>query len=232
MRPNLTVNFGLRRASASFYALNDSYSTTTLADVWGVSGLSPTCTDMSRITPETCNLFKPGTLGGKRPEYIQAAKNQRAYNMDWNNFAPSVGAAWTPAPGDGWLGRVIGQQGDTVFRGGFARAFSRPGMSDFTGRIDDNPGIQITANRNIALGNLGAVPVLLRNDSTLGAPPFPSTRVYPMTDVVTGDIAIYDQNIQVPFADTWTVGYQRALTRTMAMEIRYVGTRSRDLWTT
>jgi hypothetical protein len=233
LRPALTVNFGVRyELQLPFYALNDSYSTTTLADVWGRSGLSDTCTDMSSITPETCNLFKPGLQPGKTPEFVQASKNQRAYNMDVNNFAPSVGAAWTPTAESGWLRRVIGQQGDTVLRGGFARSFNRPGMSDFTGRIDDNPGIQITANRSLALGNLGALPVLFRDNGRLGAPDYPQTRVYPMTDVVTGDIAVYDPDIQVPYADSWTFGYQRALNRTMAMEIRYVGTRSRDLWTT
>jgi hypothetical protein len=41
-----------------------------------------------------------------------------------------------------------------------------------------------------------------------------------------------DPNIQVPYADTWTVGLQRGLTRNMAAEVRYVGTRSRQQWTT
>ena len=41
-----------------------------------------------------------------------------------------------------------------------------------------------------------------------------------------------DPNIQVPYADSWTVGLQRAVGRNMALEVRYVGTRSRDLWET
>ena len=49
-----------------------------------------------------------------------------------------------------------------------------------------------------------------------------------MTDVVTQDVNVFDPNFQVPYADTYTIGVQRGLTRTMAFEIRYVGTRSRE----
>jgi hypothetical protein len=41
-----------------------------------------------------------------------------------------------------------------------------------------------------------------------------------------------DPNLQVPYADSWTFGLQRQVGRDMAMEVRYVGTRSRDLWQT
>ena len=39
-----------------------------------------------------------------------------------------------------------------------------------------------------------------------------------------------DPNLQVPYADSWTVGIQRTIGRSMAFEARYVGTRSRDIW--
>ena len=233
LRPDLTMNLGLRyELQLPFHPINDSYSNATLEDVWGVSGLSATCTDMNRITPESCNLFKPGLTPGKTPEYIPFTKGQYAYNADLNNFAPSVGLAWTPAADSGLLRRLLGQQGDTVLRGGFSRSFNRPGMSDFTGRFDDNPGILITANRTQGDGNLGTLPLLFRDRERLGPPNFPNTRVYPMTDVETGDIATFDRNIQIPYADSWTVGVQRAIGRNMAVEARWVGTRSRDLWTT
>ena len=52
-----------------------------------------------------CNLFKPGLQPGKPiTEYYEYAAGREAYNMDWDNFAPSVGAAWTPSrDGSGWL---------------------------------------------------------------------------------------------------------------------------------
>ena len=53
-----------------------------------------------------------------------------------------------------------------------------------------------------------------------------------MTDVVTGDIMMFDPNLQVPYAQTWTAGWQRKLTGDMAVEARYVGTRSLQSWQT
>jgi len=235
-RPDLTINMGLRyELQQPFYAINDSYSTTTLDDVWGISGYASTCTDVSNITTADCNLFRPGVEPGKaETQYYQLNKGTHAYNTDFDNFAPSVGVAWTPTAETGWLRSFLGESGDTVFRAGFARSFNRPGMSDFTGRLDDNPGLIITANRNESLGNLGTLPVLFRDkgNPAFTPPEFDEVRNYPMTDVVTEDVQIFDPNLQVPYADTWTAGWQRSISRNMAVEVRYIGTRSRDLWTT
>ena len=53
-----------------------------------------------------------------------------------------------------------------------------------------------------------------------------------MTDVVTGDIMTFEPNLQVPYSQTWTAGWQRKLTGDMAFEARYVGTRSLQSWQT
>ena len=53
-KPNFTVNAGLRYVlQTPFYPTNNSYSTATLEDVWGVSGVD--------------NIFKPGVLTGRKP---------------------------------------------------------------------------------------------------------------------------------------------------------------------
>ncbi|HEX6974205.1 MAG TPA: hypothetical protein VF147_07385, partial [Vicinamibacterales bacterium] len=219
-KPNVTVNYGLRyEVQSPFTPVNNSYSKATLADVWGVSGVG--------------NLFRPGVMTGKHPEFVQFNKGEGAYKTDRNNFAPSVGIAWTLGGKRGLLGTLMGgNEGDSVLRGGYTLAYNRPGMSDFTGGIDDNPGISLTANRNHSEGNLGDPgSIFLRNRSSLGAPDYPLTRVYPMTDVVTGDVHIFDEHLQVPYSQTWTAGWQRRLTRDFAVEARYVGTRSLQGWT-
>jgi hypothetical protein len=179
-----------------------------------------------------CNLFQPGALGGKRPEFIQFNKGEGAYNTDWNNWAPSLGFAYTMGGSGGLLGAILGsQEGDSVFRAGYALAYDRPGTSDFTGGIDDNPGIAISASRTIANGRLGTPgSILLRNAADMTPAPVPQSRVYPMTDIVTEDVHIYDPNLQVPYSQTWTAGWQRKLNRDMAVEARYVGTRSLQGW--
>ena len=143
-----------------------------------------------------------------------------------------MGFNWTPTPEGEWLRAILGEAGDTAIRGGFSRAFTRNGMSDFSNVFGANPGVLITANRDQSLGNLGALPVLFRDRGRLGPPSFPATPQYPMSDVITGDVNVFDPNLQVPHADSWTLGIQRAVSRNMAAEVRYVGTRSRDLWRT
>src|SRR5204863_2811616 len=101
MRKDLTVNFGMRYAvQLPFVALNDAYSTATVADVFGVSGVG--------------NLFKPSVLAGGTPKFVDYTRGTKAFNIDWNNVSPNVGVAWRPTVGHGVLGRLLGHDGDTV----------------------------------------------------------------------------------------------------------------------
>jgi hypothetical protein len=181
-----------------------------------------------------CNLFQAGNLPGKHPEFVNFSKGTYAYDTDYNNFAPNVGFAWTLNDQSGLMGALLGDE--AVVRGGWTRAYNRNGMNDFSGQYNANPGVVIqTPDRSVNLGNLNdgqGLPVLFRQSTRLGPAPFPSTPDYPLTDVVTEDINLFDPGITVPFADTWTVGLQRSIGRDFAVEARYVGTRSRENWAT
>ena len=226
-KPNFTLNLGLRyELQRPFYPRNNSYSKATIDDVCGRSGAA---------TSGSCNIFQAGAQPGKIPAFQQYNEGEGAYNTDTNNFAPNLGFAWTLGGRDGFLGGIFGRnEGDSVLRAGYTLGYNRPGMSDFTGTIDDNPGISQSADRNHSLGNLGEPgTILFRNRSDLGAPDdLPTTRVYPMTDIVTGDILTFEPNIQVPYSQTWTAGWQRKLTSDFAIEARYVGTRADQDWVT
>ena len=116
-------------------------------------------------------------------------------------------------------------------------------MNDFTGVFGDNPGSRSTRNRNTGNGNLDACRCCFRSGN-LGppptCPPLPAANrraacsaapAYPLTQpTATGSVNIFDPNLQVPYSDTWTVGFQRALGTKSAIEVRYVGTRSREQW--
>lgn len=232
-RPDLTINAGLRyEIQTPFEALNSSYSIATVDDLWGVTGVSPDWVPGSLVSG-LGYLFQPGVLKGTGPTYKEFTKGTKAYRTDRDNFGPSIGAAWTPTASSGFWQRFLGKQGDTVIRGGFTVAYQRNGISDFTtDTLDSNPGISVDVSRSQAIGNLGTLPVLFRNPENLYVPPFNENRVYPMPPpTVTGSVNLFDSNLQVPMARTWMIGYQRALTTTMAAEIRYVGTRNRDGWT-
>jgi hypothetical protein len=247
MRPNVSVNLGLRYSlQTPFYARNNSYSTVTVDDVWGISGFKPGC-DMSNPTSANCNLFQPGVMTGTSPpSYKNLGAGVKAYNADRDNIAPSIGVNWTPTPEAGWRRMLLGASGESSISGGYSRAFDRRGMSDFTGQIDNNPGLLINADRNVGKANL-TIPTLLREGAAaLGppavCPPLPAAKPagcmlaapeYPLINPnATGSVTMFDPNLQVPYSDSWTLGFQRALGRASAIEIRYVGTRSRQKWET
>ena len=218
MGPNVTLNYGARYdLSFPFVALNNSYSIGDLADVYGVSG--------------TGNLFKPGTLTGAPPTFRQLEKGERAYPMDWNNLSPSVGMAWTPSVKGGPLRKLTGNTGDFVVRAGYSRSFTRLGLTDFAGQVSQNPGVSLAVNRTLALGNIGPLPLLMRNGN-LSPASFPNEFQEPFTEVTTGDITIFSPDLMVPYSDTWQAGVQRSLSRTMSIEARYLGALSKDGWRT
>lgn len=219
MRSDLSLNYGVRyELQFPFVALNNSYSIGDYDDVFGVSGAG--------------NVFKPGTLTGQPPTFRQLKENEKPYPMDWNNIAPSVGMAWTPTASGGWLRTLTGNPGDMAVRAGYSLSYSRNGLGTFTGAIGDNPGVSLNAFRSVALGNLGPLPLLLRDTSRLGPAEFPRTFVEPYTEVVTGDITVFSPELQVPSAQTWQVGVTRALGSRMSLEARYVGSRSDGGWRT
>ena len=224
VNPRFTLNAGVRYdVQLPFYPLNSLYSQASITEVCGVSGAKDDA---------SCNLFQPGVMPGVHPTYSQYGKGSKAHNTDMNNITPSVGFAWTPGQKSGVLGALMGSEGDFVVRGGYNRSYSRPGMNDYTGRLGSNPGLRIVTNRNATLGNLGQAPLLLSETSRLGAPAFPEQPVYPLVPAITDSINTFDPNLQVPSTDSWSIGVQRGFLRNMAVEVRYVGTRSRDNWAT
>jgi hypothetical protein len=217
---SLTVSAGLRYVLANpFYPTNNSYSTISEAGLFGISGDG--------------NLFKPGTLTGSKPLLTQYEAGAYAYNTDRNNLAPSVGFAWQPPSQDRGIGRLIfgSQEGDSVIRGGFGMAYQRPGMSDFTGPFGNNQGLSVNLNRDSATGNLGTLPRLLRNADALTLPATPSVS-YPSVPAITSSLNVFDSNLQMPYTQSYTVGWQRKLGQDTAFEVRYVGSRHRQDWET
>ena len=231
VRPNLTVNAGLRYAlQLPFFALNNSYSAATLADLMGRTGLGANFVPGSTVTG-IGNLFQPGVADGTATTYKLLTADTHAYNTDKNNFAPNVGVAWTVGSDKGFLHTVFGNPGDSVIRGGYSRTYQRPGMSDFTGPFGSNPGIAIDATRNLTNGNLGTPPLLL-STGDLGAPTINLTREYPMAvPNASSSVYVFDPNIQVPMSQSFTIGMQRALGKTMMAEARFVHTSSKGQWT-
>ncbi|HEX6974141.1 MAG TPA: carboxypeptidase-like regulatory domain-containing protein, partial [Vicinamibacterales bacterium] len=230
-RQNLTVNAGLRYGvQFPFRALNNSYSTATVNDLFGVTGPGAGF-EAGSVASNLGNLFKPGVLEGQPTTFQLLEANSKAYKTDWNNLSPSIGAAWTIGSEDGWQKTVFGRPGNSVIRGGYNIAYQRGGMSDFTEVFGSNPGISIDATRSSQNGNLGTLPVLLRS-SDLSAPSIPLERQYPMAvPSASSNVRIFDPDITVPWSGSFTVGWQRGLTATTSAEVRFVHSDNHGAWT-
>jgi Carboxypeptidase regulatory-like domain len=217
VRPNLTLTGGLRwEVQFPFATLNSVYAQNTFDSLFGVSGPG--------------NIFKPGTLTGTETMYTQFKPGDRAYNTDYANVAPSVGFAWSPNFKGGVLGHIFGESGQTVLRGGYSMAFDREGMNVVSSILGGNPGILITTNRDLSLGNLGTLPVLLRETNRLGPPSFPSAPVYPNSGLVTDSANAFNPNLQLGYVQSWSVGVQREINKDTVLEVRYVANRGVKLW--
>jgi len=209
----LTVSAGLRYVLQNpFYPTNDSYTTMTVESLYGRSGVG--------------NIGMPGTLTGARPEFVRFPAGQYAYNADKNNLAPSIGAAWQVPPSTGFMKWLRGsEEGDVVVRGGWAMAFQRPGLSDFTGVFGDNQGIAVSLQRDQTNATL---PILLRNSPSLPASPAVTLPAPPASITTRGNA--YDPDIQLPYIQSWSAGWQRKVSRDSAIEVRYVGSKLEGPW--
>jgi hypothetical protein len=214
---NLTLTGGVRwEVQKPFVASTDVYSQASFDGLFGVSGPG--------------NLFKPGTLTGSPTQYTQFSSDTNSYNVDYNNFAPSLGFAWSPVAKNGLLKKVFGEGGQTVLRGGYSIAFNREGLNVFTSILASNPGLSITAAKNLTLGNLGTLPVLFRDKSRLAPPSFQTKPVFPNPGVITDSANAFNPNLQLGYVQSLSFGFQREINKNTVIEARYVGNRGVKLW--
>jgi len=241
--PTLTINGGVRwDVELPFYPVNDVMSRSTYADACGISGIG---------ADGKCRWFQPSLApGGKYPTFVQYDKGDPGWNTDWNNFAPNVGIAWRPNVQSGWLRTILGDPEQATLRGGYSVAYNREGFAVYTGQYGANPGSQVSVTRSNNNGNLipagESVPLLFSQRERLGPPPFNTipaiscdasggncTPAYPIAARPgrADSINIFSPDIQVAFARTFNISFQRSLSANTAIDIRYVGTRGVNQWT-
>ncbi len=98
LRPNLTINLGVRYdVQFPFTASNNSYSTPTLEDVCGRSGVNAGG-GRTGGRAALCNLFQPGKMPGEtNPGFLNLEKGAGRLQHGLGQLAPNFGVAWTPA---------------------------------------------------------------------------------------------------------------------------------------
>ncbi|MEK6321817.1 MAG: carboxypeptidase regulatory-like domain-containing protein [Acidobacteriota bacterium] len=218
VRPNLTLNYGLRwEIQPSPVNDNEVYTRVGPEGVYGVSGLA--------------NLFKPGVFEGKNTEFRLLEKGEQGFNTSKKDFAPTLGFAWQPNLGKGFLRRIFGEADQTVIRGGAAISFVREGFNAYNSMFGSNEGPSVAlgttpGNDPTIFGTPGS---RLLRDGVLPLRPFPEAK-FPLTARQGASINDFEPNLRPGYVSSWTFGIQRELTKNMALEIRYVGNHGTHLW--
>ncbi|MGD9590393.1 MAG: TonB-dependent receptor [Pyrinomonadaceae bacterium] len=186
--------------------------------------LEPVYSDPDNIIPSLLSIN--GTtdfIGGN------AGVDKAYYKTDFDNFAPSIGFAYTPNPGTSFGRFLFGAEGRTVIRGGYSRAYGNDSIvTSINNAASGNPGLASTV----------ATLVNLNGQVSSGSPsvPTPAFTAPPRTYLFNngtnnsfGTIFAIDPNIEIPMIEQYSFGVQRELMNGLALEVRYVGSRSKNL---
>ena len=230
LRPNVTVTGGIRYdVQTPFAPASDVMSAVTMASVCGMSGQG----DGGLYSK--CKFLDPKASGGAVPQFIQLTKGTNGYNTDLNNFAPSASIAWRPDVESGIGRRILGDPNQATVRAGYSEAYDRQGLTTFTSLYGNNRGGTISLNRTANTGLVGTGetwPVLLSQTSRLIPQAFSPDPTYPIpVGANRADrLDAFAPDIHIARVRNWTVGFARSISRDMAVEIRYVGNRGDNQW--
>jgi hypothetical protein len=175
-------------------------------------------------------------LNGVVPTFKQLTRGTLGYETDWNNVAPSISVAWRPNKQTGFWRTLLGDPEMATIRGGYTVSYERQGMAVFTGQFGANPGSTIALTRDEDAGNLvlpgEGWPILLSQRDRLGPASFATEPVFPIAlrSNRQDDLNGFAPDLVIASAGTWTMSLQRSLSRDMAFEVRYVGTRGWNQW--
>jgi len=227
VRPNLTLNYGLRwELDFAPRNKNGVYTTAGYESVWGISGVG--------------NLFKPGLIANSTlPQFNLVNEDTKPYKTRYNDFAPSFGFAWTPDFGSKGklLKSAFGSAGQFVIRGGYSIAYVREGFDAFYNMWGANPGgalsLSVTPANNpteFRSGSFSGPGSVLFRDATLPRRLPPANATFPITAGPGEDFNEWSPNLRMGYVQSWSFGIQRELSKNMALEIRYVGNHGTKLW--
>jgi Carboxypeptidase regulatory-like domain len=221
VRPNLTLNYGLRWEFEPS-AVNDNlvYTRTGYDGIFGVSGVG--------------NLFSPGAFGGQATQFRLLGEGEQGFPTRHLDFAPSFGFAYMPDFKSGFMKKLTGESGQTVIRGGYSIAYTREGFNAYTAMFGSNEGgtVNLNVSPSLTPGIFPAGSVLYRNGNFPALPPPTDTSKYPFTPAFgsAGGANDFDSRLKAGYTQSYSFGIQRELNKDTALEVRFVRTRGTHLW--
>src|SRR5262249_2737347 len=213
-RPDLTLNFGLRwQFDGDIHSGNDL-----LSQPSGDNFLGPSTA-----------LFQPGVVNGNlNPAFVGVI---HPYGRDYVNPAPNFGFAWNPSSKEKtWFGKLLGDR-KTVIRGAYGITFYNEGLNSISNSLSGGRGL--TQSGTFANG------VDFKEGSLELRSPAPTIKVFPATfgfpiyqnafsSPVGGNYV--DPHLTSPYVQNWSIGFQRQLTKSDTIELRYVGNKATHMW--
>lgn len=234
IKSNFTLNYGVRWDYMGVPTVPNGLAIQPdFKEVYGISGFG--------------NIFKPTAAPGSQTtgfapqRFVSGDTGIGLYNNDWNNFAPSIGFAWSPSFRSGPLHFLFGDEGKSSFRGGYSVSFLREGVTTFTnllGTGTTNPGLIQTSNTSLQCGLHTTPQNLLVGtlNATCGVPLVTPNYQIPITDRqnhllnVNNGLWTADPNLRTPYVHQYSFGFEREIFGGMAFEIRYQGNNSPNNW--
>ncbi|MBS1793164.1 MAG: carboxypeptidase regulatory-like domain-containing protein [Acidobacteria bacterium] len=165
-----------------------------------------------------------------------AGKKYLYYKTDYNNFAPSLGIAYSPNFESGIGKFLFGGVGKSVIRGGYSEIYGNDSIiTSLNNTLSGNVGLGRASNSAIGPNGTAALNDRLGGNNT---PILPPAFVNPPRSFLQNNTAgqgffgvanAVDPKLEIPKTQQYSVGWQREFWGNTAVEIRYVGTRSNNL---
>lgn len=138
---------------------------------------------------------------------------------DYNNWAPSVGFAWSPSYESGVFGFIFGDK-KSVIRGGYSI-----GYDSFFNNIASNAA---ASSPNQIVTTVGSI---LTSANPRGLPNFDTqfpAVARPLSPLDTQTLVT--RGLENPYYQRWSLGMQRELPLKLVMDVSYVGSKGTNLY--
>ena len=167
----------------------------------------------SLFAPAFTGLFNvdPITRTGPFSQPNEVAK-------DTNNFAPSVGIAYSPSVSDGIRGFIFGEK-KSVLRAGYNIGYDSFFNNIASNAVASSPNTIVTNNNSTASNGPRGLANFSNQFPTVAGTVLPSS----------GQTLIAP-NLVNPYYQRWSVGFQRELPFNVVMDVSYVGSKGTKLF--